>query len=84
MRRPTRLAGTMKAGTTTRARSVSRHSSPIMTASVTMTVNVFCTTLPRVPVKACWAPSTSLFIRLMSEPVWVRVKKARGMRCTWS
>ena len=33
---------------------------------------------------ARWAPITSLFMRLISAPVWVRVKKAIGMRCTWS
>ena len=33
---------------------------------------------------AFWASSTSLVSRLMSDPVWVRVKKATGMRCTWS
>ena len=82
--RPTRLAGMMKVGTTTRAIRVSRHSRLIITARVTTTSNTFCTTVPRVPVNACWAPMTSLFIRLMRAPVWVRVKKARGMRWTWS
>ena len=84
IRRPTRLAGTTKAGTTTRASRVSRHSRPIITARVTTTSSTFCTTLVRVPVKACWAPTTSLFMRLIRAPVWVRVKKASGIRCTWS
>ena len=53
---PTRLAGMMKAGTTTRAMRVSRHSRLIITARVTTTSNTFCTTVPRVPVNACWAP----------------------------
>ncbi len=35
-------------------------------------------------VKASWAPVTSLLRRLTRAPVWVRVKKASGMRCTWS
>ena len=47
-------------------------------------VNTLATTWPRVPVSACWAPTTSLFMRLISAPVWVRVKKASGMRCTFS
>ena len=34
-------------------------------------------------VTACWAPITSLFSLLTSEPVWVRVKNAIGWRCTW-
>ena len=32
----------------------------------------------------CCAPRTSLDRRDMSDPVCVRVKKAIGMRCTWS
>jgi hypothetical protein len=39
---------------------------------------------PRVPVRARWAPTTSLFSRLVRAPVWVWVKKARGWRWTWS
>ena len=41
-------------------------------------------TLERTSVKASWAPVTSLFRRLTRAPVCVRVKKAMGMRCTWS
>ena len=41
-------------------------------------------TEPSVPVSARWAPITSLSIRLISAPVWVRVKNASGIRCTWS
>ena len=37
-----------------------------------------------VEVNACCAPMTSLLIRDTSEPVWVRVKKAIGCRCTWT
>ena len=47
----------------------------------TMTLD---TTEPRVVVTARWAPMTSLFIRLMRAPVWVRVKKPMGMADTWS
>ena len=50
-------------------------------ATTTMTLD---TTEPSVPVTARWAPMTSLFMPLISAPVWVRVKKAMGMRCTWS
>ena len=44
----------------------------------------FDTTEPRVVVTARWAPITSLFIRLINAPVWVRVKKPIGMAETWS
>ena len=40
------------------------------------------TTDDSVEVNACWAPTTSLLSRLTSAPVWVRVKKAIGIRCT--
>ncbi len=52
-----------------------------MVVATTMTLD---TTAPRVPVMARWAPITSLFMRLTRAPVWVRVKKPRGIRCTWS
>ena len=42
------------------------------------------TTPDSVEVNACWAPITSLLSRLTSAPVWVRVKNASGIRCTWS
>ena len=42
------------------------------------------TTDPSVEVTAFWAPTTSLFRRLMSAPVCVRVKKATGIRWTLS
>ena len=41
-------------------------------------------TVERTSVKASCAPVTSLLSRLTSAPVCVRVKKASGMRCTWS
>ena len=47
------------------------------------TVTKLPTTLESRSVKACCAPMTSLFSRLTSAPVWVRVKKARGMRWMW-
>jgi len=41
-------------------------------------------TVERTSVNASCAPVTSLLRRLTSAPVWVRVKNASGMRCTWS
>ena len=56
--------------------------------NITPAVSTRLTTLDTSPdsveVNACCAPSTSLFSRLTSAPVWVRVKNASGMRCTWS
>ena len=46
-------------------------------------VTRLATTLEKRSVKTCWAPMTSLFSRLTRAPVWVRVKKARGMRWIW-
>ena len=55
-----------------------------MATSVVTRTMTLETTAPSVPVSARWAPITSLFMRLTRAPVWVRVKKPRGMRCTWS
>ena len=52
--------------------------------SVVASTMTFDTTEPSVVVTARWAPMTSLFIRLIRAPVWVRVKKAIGMADTWS
>ena len=82
--RPTRLAGKTNAGSTNSASRVSRHSRANIATRVIATVIAFETTWPSVPVSACCAPITSLFMRLTNAPVWVRVKKARGMRWTWS
>ncbi len=51
-----------------------------MATSVSTTPIALLTTLESVPVNADCAPSTSLLSRLMSAPVWVRVKNAIGMR----
>ena len=83
-RRPTRLAGMMKIGSTTNDNSVRRHSNATIAPRVAIRVTMLLTTLPSVLVNADWAPITSLFIRLMTAPVWVRVKKAIGIRCTLS
>ena len=74
----------MKIGSRTSATRVICHCSRNMAVSVVMSTTTFDTTEPSVEVRARWAPSTSLFMRLMRAPVWVRVKKPIGMRCTWS
>ncbi len=83
-RRPTRLAGMMKTGSTKRVNRVSRHSSRSMAMSVVVSTMKFDTTEPSVVVTARCAPITSLLTRLIKAPVWVRVKKAMGMADTWS
>ena len=83
-RRPTRRVGSRKSGASTSPRSVSRHSRTAMAMSVVTSVMTFDTTDPSVPVSARWAPITSLFMRPREAPVCVRVKKAIGIRCTWS
>ena len=82
--RPTRRAGSTNTGRIATASSVSRHSSRNIVTSVATRVMMLATTVPSVPVKARWAPITSLLSRLTSVPVWVRVKNAIGMCCTWS
>ncbi len=59
-----------------------RHSSASIAASVVASTMTLLTTLPRVLVTAVWAPTTSLFNRLVIAPVGVRVKNAIGSRCT--
>ncbi len=54
-----------------------------MTATVRTTVMRLLTIEESVSVKACCAPSTSLFNREMRAPVWVREKNASGISCTW-
>ena len=83
-RRPTRFAGAMKRGSTTSESRVRRHSSANIAVRVKASTTTFDTTEPSVDVTAVWAPTTSLLRREMSAPVWVRVKKATGMRCTLS
>ena len=83
-RLPTRLAGMMKIGSTISDSTVSRHSNMAIVAKVVTSTTTLLTTLPRVLVTADWAPTTSLFSRLIKAPVWVRVKKAMGIRSTLS
>ena len=74
----------MNNGRTTSVSSVIRHSRASIAISVVMSTMTFDTTDPSVDVTAFWAPTTSLFSRLTSAPVCVRVKNATGMRCTLS
>ncbi len=55
-----------------------------MAARTNTTVRRFEKTFESVDVNACWAPRTSPLSRWTSAPVRVRLKKASGMRCTWS
>ena len=77
--RPTRLAGTTKMGRMMRLTRVICHDRMNMVISTSTTVTRLETMEERMSVKACWAPSTSLFSRLIRAPVWVRVKKAIGI-----
>ena len=54
-----------------------------MATSTRTSCSTLDTTDDSVEVSACWAPITSLFSRLTSEPVCARVKNAIGCRCTW-
>ena len=76
-------AGTRKMGTRIRAARVICQLRKNIAAMTMTTVTRLPTTLERRSVKACWAPITSLFSRLTSAPVWVRVKNANGMRWMW-
>ena len=80
MRRPTKWAGTRNTGTSKRAASVICQLRKSMAAITITTVTRLPTTFDSRSVKACWAPITSLFRRLTRAPVWVRVKKASGIR----
>ncbi len=81
--RPTQRAGSTKTGSMMRATRVICHDRKNIAPSTITTLTKLLTTLESVSVKACCAPSTSLLRRLTSAPVWVRVKNASGMRCTW-
>ncbi len=77
---PMSLAGMTKTGSSTSDSRVICQDSTSIAMSVSTTPMTLLTTPDSVPVKACCAPSTSLLSRLISAPVWVRVKKAIGMR----
>ncbi len=82
--RPTRLAGRTKIGRMIRLMSVICQERMNMTMRTRITLIRLETTDDNVSVKACCAPITSLLSRLMSAPVWVRVKKAIGIFCMCS
>ena len=71
----------MKIGRRTRESNVICHDRMNMNVKTRATLIRLLRTEDSVPVKACWAPRTSLLRRLMSAPVWVRVKNAIG--CRW-
>ncbi len=54
------------------------HDCEAMAAMTTTTVTRLLSTPDTSTVNARWAPMTSLFSRVTSEPVWVRVKNAMG------
>jgi hypothetical protein len=81
---PIRRAGSTKIGSRTSVNSVICQDRLSITASVRASVTVLPTTPERVSLNACCAPITSLFSRLTSAPVRVRVKNATGIRWTWS
>ncbi len=83
-RRPIRRAGTTNTGSSTRASRVTCQEIPSITTRVSTSVTRLPTTPDRVVLNARWAPITSLLSRLTSAPVRVRLKKATGIRCTWS
>ena len=74
----------MNTGSSTSDSAVICHESVSITAAVSTSWMTLLTTPDSVLVNARWAPSTSLFNRLTSAPVCVRVKNCNGMRCTWS
>ena len=79
-RRPTTRAGMRNAGRSSRATRVICQLRMNIVPRMIATRIRLPTTLENRSVKACWAPMTSLLSRLMSAPVWVREKKAMGMR----
>jgi hypothetical protein len=84
IRLPTQRAGSTNSGKRTSASSVICQLRKNIASSVTITVMALPTTDERVFVNALWASRTSLLRRLTSAPVWVRVKKATGMRWKWA
>ena len=82
-RRPTRLAGRTNTGRMTRLTRVICHDRKNIAISTRVTLTRLATTDDRMSVNACWAPSTSLFSRLIRAPVWVRVKKEMGIFWIW-
>ncbi len=82
--RPIIRAGSTNTGNSSSVRSVTGPEITSITPSVSASVTRLLTTPESVSLNARCAPSTSLFRRLTSAPVRVRVKNATGIRCTWS
>lgn len=74
----------MKMGSSTSAPSVSGHDSTSIEPSTSASVTPLDTSDDSVDVNACCAPLTSDCRRETSLPVCERLKKAMGMRSTWS
>src|SRR5680860_262540 len=80
--RPTHREASSSSGNSARQASVTFQLRANMVMPTTTTLIELDTVLDSVEVNARWAPITSLFRRETSAPVWVRVKKARDIRCT--
>ncbi|STX07275.1 Uncharacterised protein [Kocuria rosea] len=77
-------AGTRKIGSSSTDSAVTCHEIETMTTTVRIRETMLLTTPESVLENARWAPMTSLLSRETRAPVRVRVKKAIGIRCTWS
>ena len=78
-----RRAGIRKIGSMMTASTVTSQEVLSMTMRVRISATTLVTTPESVPLKACWAPMTSLLRRLTRAPVRVRVKNAIGIFWTW-
>ena len=83
-REPMRRAGITNSGSRASASTVICHDRLSITPTVSTSAMTLVTTPDSAEVNARWAPMTSLFKRLTRAPVWVRVKKAIGIDCTWA
>ncbi len=81
---PTQREVTSRIGKSSRHSNVTCQLRVNMVAPTTSTEIRLATVFDSVEVKARCAPITSLFSRLTSAPVWVRVKNASDCRCTWA
>ena len=81
-RRPRYLAGTRNSGIAASEARVSCHDRANIALSTAATLTALATSDCSTEVMAFCAPTTSVLSLLISDPVWVRVKNASGMRCT--
>ena len=82
-RLPTWRDAMMKRGRIDTASRVSLHSSCTMIRRVAATAKMFETSVTKVELTACWAPTTSEFNRDISSPVLVFVKNPSDMAWRW-